>query len=453
MTMDTTKEIELVEKKFLSYLFHDKKYIAASIGKIKKEYMPNHYSIYSLLVGYYTKFKDVITDQMAEMMFQKKNLDAATAISYKTLISQLRSERFFNDGEFKALTEELIEQSKRQDFIKIAETIVNVNPIECSSSDFRKLQDSVKSSVVKATMSSDDVKKEGSINNSIKERLERYKEIKTNPEVLKFVPTGFKHIDNENGGFRPGELVCVIGRKGDGKSVMLLNLAHAMWKTGHNVIIFSLEISKEDYERRFDARAAEISSNGLKMGRLSNEEEERFEKYLNMQSQGLSLDNKKTGTVYIVDSPPGITPAFVDAKLDTIEQVLGIKFDVVITDYMGIMAPTAAVAEKRHQYGQIALEHKIIARQRDCIMITAAQKSRAGAKEKNSDSSFVAESDQVADHIDWGVDIMSVNEEYGCIQSFKTRDGSPFKFSFKKQYNMFKIQEMETEVDSWDQLI
>lgn len=450
--MDITKEIEIVEKKMLAYLLHDKRYIASSIGKIKKEQMPNYYNIYALLVSYYSKFKDVITDQMADRMFQKKNLDAATAISYKTLISQLRAETFFNEGEFKALIEELSEQSKRKEFLKIAEYIVNTNPIECSSSDFQQLQDKIKSTVVKSTMSTDDAKSEGTIKDSVKQRLERYKEVKENPEIFKFIPTGFKHIDNENGGFRPGELVYVIGRKGDGKSVMLLNLAHAMWLEGHNVIIFSLEISKEDYERRFDARAAEISSNGLKMGKLEPEEEVRFENYLDMQSKGLSVCGKKTGQVYIVDTPPGITPAYIDSKLDTIEQVMGIKYDVIITDYAGIMQPTLPVAEKRHQQGQIALDQKIIARQRDCVVISAAQKSRAGAKEKNSDSSFVAESDQVADHIDWGIDIMSVSDEYGCIQSFKTRDAAPFKFSFKKRYNMFKIQEMDEDVDCWDQL-
>lgn len=446
------KEVEIIEKKFLAYLFHDKKYIAASLGKINKNHMPNHFNIYSIMVGYYGKYKDVITDQMLELYFQKKNVEADVVINYKTIISQLRGEKFFNEGEFKALVEELIEQNKRKDFLKIAESIVNTNPLECSSSDFGKLQENVKSIVVKSTMVVDDVKNEGALKDSVKARLAKYEEIKENPETLKFIPTGFRHIDDDNGGFRGGELVYIIGRKGDGKSVMLLNLAHNMWEAGHNVIIFSLEISKEDYERRFDARAAEVSSNGLKMGKLTDEEEKRYRDYLINVSKGLSKDGKKTGVLYIVDTPPGITPAFVDSKVDTLEQVMGIKFDAIITDYAGIMQPTIQQSEKRHAQGQIALDQKVIARQRDCVVISAAQKSRAGAKEKNSDSSFVAESDQVADHIDWGIDIMSVSDEYGCIQSFKTRDAAPFKFSFKKKYNMFKIQEMDEDVDSWDQL-
>lgn len=446
------KETEIIEKKVLAYMFHDKKYVAASIGKISKDIMPNYYNLYGILLSYFNKYKDVISDKMLELYFNKKNIESDIIITYKTLISQLRAEANFTDGEFKALVDELIEKNKRQQMLVVAEKIVNTNPINCNSNDFAKLQESVKSIVIKSTTSSDEVKNEGSVKDSVKQRLERYKEVKENPEILKFIPTGFKHIDDENGGFRPGELVYIIGRKGDGKSVLLLNLAHNMWLAGHNVIIFSLEISKEDYERRFDARAAEISSNGLKMGRLSEDEEKRYKEYLIKMSKGLSIDGKPTGTLYIVDTPPGITPAFVDSKVDTIEQLMDIKFDAIITDYAGIMQPTIQQSEKRHQQGQIALDQKVIARSRDCVVISAAQKSRAGAKEKNSDSSFVAESDQVADHIDWGIDIASVSEEYGCIQSFKTRDSAPFKFSFKKQYNKFKIQELDEDIDSWDQL-
>ena len=45
-------------------------------------------------------------------------------------------------------------------------------------------------------------------------------------------------------------------------------------------LLFSLEISKEDYERRFDSRAAMVSSNGLKRGTLTEQEEVLYEKYL-----------------------------------------------------------------------------------------------------------------------------------------------------------------------------
>ena len=47
---------------------------------------------------------------------------------------------------------------------------------------------------------------------------------------------------------------------------------------------------------------------------------------------------------------------------------------------------------------------------------------------------------------------MSTSEEYGKIETFKTRDGEQVKFSFRKQYSSFKILPLENSVDAWDQL-
>ena len=49
---------------------------------------------------------------------------------------------------------------------------------------------------------------------------------------------------------------------------------------------------------------------------------------------------------------------------------------------------------------------------------------------------------------------MSLGQDYGKIESFKTRDSEPICFSFKKQYNMFRILELEagSSEDSWDSI-
>lgn len=461
-------KIDKIQKKFLAYLFADKRYIAASFGRIKPHHLPDYHWLYKLLTGYYQRHKDVITDDVVDIMFAKKNLDANTIVSYKTTISELRNElrdkngRFIgNDAEFNALIEELEEIQERKDFVKIAETIINTNPLDCSSDKLKEMKNQVKEKITQITARSGTTRKEGTIKDSARQRLENYRKVKTNPEAIKAIPTGFRQIDEANGGFRAGELVYVIGRKGDGKSVALLNFAHNAWVAGYNVIIFTLEISKEDYERRFDARAAGVSSNGLKMGRLTPEEEAIYEKYLQRLEQGkVEVLDKETGqfklvncgTLYIVDCPSGCTPAFVESKLDTVEQLLGIKFHVVITDYAGIMKPNVPVGEKRHEQGQIALDQKRIARERDCVVISAAQMTRGGAREKETTTEHVAESDQISDHIDWGIAVRSISETTGVMSSFKTRDAAPFKFHFAKKYAQMKMVELEDSLSSWDSL-
>ena len=456
MAEDITNSLVEVEKKFLSYLFHDKKYIISSMGKITKEHLPEYGVVYSLLVSYFKKFKDIITDNMVDLQFKKKNVSPELIVKYKILISEVRLETEFNEGEFNSLVAELIEQYQRKVCLDMASEIVNFNPQHCNSKDFEFLKEKLKKSVFKINNQGEDIRKEGSVTSSAKSRLERYKRVKEHPEELNFTTSGFRHIDEVMGGYRPGELIYVIGRKGDGKSVFLLNTAYGMWKAGKNVIIFSLEISKEDYERRFDSLAAGVQSKGLKMGTLTPQEEKIYEEYLMKQDKGLTPDGEQCGVLYIVDHAPGMTTAFMESKIEEVEQVMGIKFDVAISDYSGIMKDNAGANEKRHIYGNIALDLKTLAREKDMIVISAAQKNRASVKDgKNGvalvGTEAVAESDSVSDHIDAGFDIMSLGQDYGKIESFKTRDSEPICFSFRKRYEMFKIMELTDEATNlWD---
>lgn len=443
------------EKRFLAYLFNNKKYIALSLGKIRPEHLKSTWQIYDLLVGYYNKRKDIITDEIIDIMFQKRNISNDLIVNYKSIINELRAIPIGNDGEFEALIDELNDYRKREEYRKIADYIYSVNPAECPTKDLEKMENGIKQKMTDLTASESDVRKEGTIKNNAKNMLEQYEKIKNNPESLHFIKTGFKHIDDSEGGFLPGELVYVMGRKGDGKSVLLINLAHNTWLQGENVLLFTLEISKEDYERRFNARACEISSNGLKRGTLTEEEYNKFKKHIFNIEENKNVDGKKTGQLYIVDCPSGCTPAFIDAKIETLEQTLGIKFRVIITDYAGIMKPNIPVEVKRFEQGQIALDLKRIARSRECVVISAVQMNRKGktdAKDGKTDTEHVAESDQISDHLDWGITIRSISEKMGVIESFKVRDASPFEFHFNKKYQYMKVEELQDDVDNWDSL-
>ena len=440
------------EKKFLSYLFSEPKYIAASLGKINKNHLPNTFFIYNLLSGYYSRFKGIITDDIIDSMFQKKNLDTNTIVTYKSMINEIKSIAINDQAEFEAIIEELEEYLKRREYLSIAEKIINTNPIDCSTDFLEEMENDIKDKITSITADRSETRKEGTIKDSVQERRERYRQIKENPESVKTYPTGFSTIDDAEGGFRPGELVYIIGRKGDGKSVLMLNLAHNAWAQGFNVILFSLEISKEDYERRFDSRAAGVPSNGLKRGKLTEVEEALYNKYLDNLEKGKTPGGFEAGVFHIVDVPGGCTPAYIESKIETAEQLLGIKFDIVITDYAGIMKPNVYIEGKRHEQGQIALDLKRIARKRDCVVVSAAQMTRAGKEDKKADTAHVAESDQVSDHIDWGIAIRSMSETTGKIESFKTRDAAPFEFHFTKKYSCMQILELEDNLGAWDSL-
>ena len=446
-----------IEKKILAYLFNDKKYIAYSINKMNGSILSSPIApVYQLLIEYYNKHRDIITDEVIQMKFTTKNLSEDILVKYNSLITEVKNIPIKNAGEFDFLIEELNTFNKRNRFSEIIELIGDKNPAACSNKELDEIESFIKKQVSILNLNNSGIKKEGSIKDSAKNMWKRYKEIKNNPQMLKFVKTGFKKIDDTEGGFLPGELVYVIGRKGDGKSICLLHMATAAWLTGESILLISLEISKEDYERRFASKVCQLPSNGLKRGNLTDEEDKIYKDYLKNIGDGLGPNKEPTGTFYIVDCPAGCTASFIDAKIEDVQNELGIKFSVVVVDYAGIMRPET-VDIKRLEQSQIAMDLKRIARTRECVILTAAQMNREGfknikSKESEVESSAVAESDGVADHIDWGISINSTSDERGRIRSFKARDAAPFEIRFNKKYSHMTIEELDDFGAGWDDI-
>jgi replicative DNA helicase len=443
----------VIEKKFLAYLMYDKKYISKAINTISitPKHLPTVYKVYKLVAKYFVKYGVIISDDAINSSFKKNKIDDKTIVTYKSIFSDIKyfNTDEFSDGEFESICDELEDNYKRLEVLELAESIITKGS-NCSEKAFDELKTQISKLSVSLNTNKSNIKEEGSIQERIKVRKERYEEIKNNPSMIVTYPTGFTKIDDESGGFAPSELIYIIGRKGDGKSVLMLNLAHNMWKKGLNVILFSLEVPQEAYERRFDARAAGVSSNGLKFGKLSDEEEEIYNDYLQKLSEGLSIDGDKVGAMYIIDVPSMCTPSFLSEKVKEVELKLGITFQVVISDYAGIMQPDMKFGELRLDQAEIALELKQYARTTDKVVITAAQMNRIGKNQKKTETDAIAESDAIADHIDWGIAIRKVSDDVGIMESFKTRDAAPFEFHFNRKFSKMLIEELDDDIQQWD---
>jgi replicative DNA helicase len=234
---------------------------------------------------------------------------------------------------------------------------------------------------------------------------------------------------------------------------MLLNLGHNLWKQGKNVIFFSLEIDKEQYERRWDARAALVSSKGLKAGMLEENDKNCYRKYIEAMKEGRDMFGNKVGDVYIVDCPSKVTANYISAKVEEVERATGKNYEIVIVDYMGIMQAVNPTGTPHIDFGNIALELKQFARDKRKVLFTAVQMNRSGKKDmdgKNAkaDTDSIAGSDSIADHADTIFVVRSLDEETALVESSKTRDGSHFSFHIQKNYD--KMQMIEIDNSEWD---
>ena len=83
-------------------------------------------------------------------------------------------------------------------------------------------------------------------------------------------PTGFTDIDRLTGGLEPGSLTVLAGRPGMGKSTLAGNIALNMASEEQAVLLFSLEMSKDQLIQRFLSAEANISHDKLRWGNLDD---------------------------------------------------------------------------------------------------------------------------------------------------------------------------------------
>lgn len=447
-----------VERKIIKYLLKNKLFLALGDGSLNSKFFSDEYkNVYKLLISYYRQNNDVLSLNTAEMLFQNnqyKHLTADDLNIFRSIYNDDLIDIDLNEASFSSTISVLKNQYKKDQLLSIAEQIIDANNQTLSAQEIDDLNNSIINQTTSLANNDSLIRKVSSIAESADEQLEAYNFLRDNPNSIEYVPTGFNAIDNAEGGFRPSELVYIIGRKGTGKSILLLNLAYTACKAGNNVLLFSLEISKEDYERRLAACACSIPSNGLKRATLSEADYNRYVQYLQNLKEHKSVDGKNLGELVIVDVPNQCTPSFVESRFLLEQRKRNLKFKVVVVDYAGLMQPDIFVPEKRHQQGAIALSFKRFARKYEILVCSAAQMSRQGRndisqKGGHADSAHIAESDQVADHIDWGLAIRlnDPDSKYGILESFKTRDAAPFAIPFYKNYAMMQMLPAKTNED------
>lgn len=112
------------------------------------------------------------------------------------------------------------------------------------------------------------------------QRYDEYLQVKTRPNGLLGMATGFKVMDMATAGLQPGQLVTIIAPPKTGKSVLALQMAVNVHKDGWVPAFQSFEMSNKEQQQRHDAMRAHISHKRLSMGALLPKEDADFQKML-----------------------------------------------------------------------------------------------------------------------------------------------------------------------------
>jgi replicative DNA helicase len=107
-------------------------------------------------------------------------------------------------------------------------------------------------------------------------RFDDYLAIKTRPNGLLGMATGFQAIDFATAGLQPGQLITIIAPPKTGKSVLSLQMAVNIHEDGFVPMYQSFEMSNREQQHRHDSMRAHISHGRLIRGALNPAEEARY---------------------------------------------------------------------------------------------------------------------------------------------------------------------------------
>jgi len=112
------------------------------------------------------------------------------------------------------------------------------------------------------------------------DRYDEYLDIKTRPNGLLGMATGFQVMDMATAGLQPGQLVTIIAPPKTGKSVLAMQMAVNVHNDGFTPMFQSFEMSNLEQQHRHDAMRAHISHGRLIRGALTPVEEARYREML-----------------------------------------------------------------------------------------------------------------------------------------------------------------------------
>jgi replicative DNA helicase len=208
-----------------------------------------------------------------------------------------------------------------------------------------------------------------SIEDILSESFERLDDLHKDKKSLRGIPTGYKDLDGMMAGLQRSDLFILAARPAMGKTAFVLNLAHNVAvQAKEPVLIYSLEMGKEQLVDRLLSMQSGVDAWALRTGNLTDQDFEKIGEAMGVLSEA---------PIYI-DDTPGITVSDLrtKARRQSHKQPLGL----IIVDYLQLMSGGSRFsnsANRVQEISEISRGLKGVARELDVPLIALSQLSRS----------------------------------------------------------------------------
>ena len=349
------------EQSVLGSMLIDSRCIAEVIGILKPEdfYLTQNREIYETIYTMFNYSQVIDPVTVLDKMKERGVYDEATSSSYLMQLMDITPTaanvtRYAEIVRDKALLRGILGAAN-----DIAET---VNEGVGSAQDILEAAEK-KIYALRNGGSSDSLEHIGTILLKVFDRLA---ELAQSENDFPGISTGLKDLDRKINGLNKSDLILIAARPGMGKTSIALNIAlHAAKHTDKAVVLFSLEMSREQLGMRLISNESFVDNQKLVTGKLSEDEWNR----IGVASSALSQTDIR------VDDNPSLSVAEMNAKCRRIDNL-----GLVIIDYLQLMtsAGNGRQSENRvNVVSDISRALKIMAKELNVPVICLSQLSRA----------------------------------------------------------------------------
>ncbi len=350
------------EQAVIGSMLTDKDAVVSAIEVLKSDdfYRNDNSIIYDAVMSIYAKGEPIDIITLKDELTSMGKLEAIGGLEYLASLPE-KVPTTANASKYVKIVEE---KSLLRSLIKTANELIQLGYSQ--NEEIETLMDSAEKKIFDI-MQRKSQKGYESIKDILVDSFTELQELYNNKQHITGVATGFIDLDNKTAGFHKSDLILIAARPAMGKTAFALNIAtNAAISANAPVVVFSLEMSKEQCANRILCAQAMVDSSKVQKGDISDDEWTK----LAMASGELS----ESSGIFI-DDTPGITVAEIRAKCRKlkIEKNIGL----VVIDYLQLISGSGKTSSREQEIAEISRSLKILAKEIDVPVIALSQLSRA----------------------------------------------------------------------------
>ncbi len=324
-------------------------------------YDPKHQKIYESILQLYEKHSAIDVLTITDQIKNNGLIDAVGGASYLTELTNYVP----TSSHIEQYAEIVSQKSLRRRLIKASQNIANLGFDE--SKQLQELIEQAETNIF--NVSQQHVKQDVvSLETILSESFDRLDDLHKDKNKLRGVPTGFSKLDSILAGLQKSDLFILAARPSMGKTAFALNLAHNVAvQSEQTVLMFSLEMSKEQLVDRLLSMESGVDAWNLRTGNLSDSD---FEKI------GQAMGTLSEAQIFI-DDTPGITVS--DLRTKARREAHLRPLGLVVIDYLQLMSGSRSSGDgnRVQEISEISRGLKGIARELNVPVIALSQLSRS----------------------------------------------------------------------------